>query len=183
MKVPVNVGFEHCNRTSLRRREAGWRATGGEWPVRRIMTNSIRPNAVASQLGNGEAQDARVPRGMWMAGRPCHAVSPGEKPNQTPGTAAGWLETEWLEGSTQEARRPDGDQTRHFGRNWHQGIGQTATGPAGGPRRDRAESARKHKQTGATPETTRPAGVRASIVATKPGNSGGAKGRREMDEE
>src|SRR5260370_40337759 len=46
------------------------------------MTNSIRPVVVASQLDNGEAQDAKVPRGMWMVERPSHAVGSGEKPNQ-----------------------------------------------------------------------------------------------------
>jgi hypothetical protein len=44
-----------CSQTSLRRREAGWGATGGERTVRRI-TNSIRPDGVASLLANGEAQ-------------------------------------------------------------------------------------------------------------------------------
>ena len=53
------------------------------------MTNSIRPVVVASLLGSGEAQDAVVPDGMWTVERPYRAVSLGEKPDQTPGTAAG----------------------------------------------------------------------------------------------
>jgi len=61
--------------------------------------------------------------------------------------------------------------------------GHIQTGLAGGPQRDQPESARKHEQTVATPELIHPTGVRASIVAMKPGNSGGAKGRREVDEE
>ena len=47
MRVLVEECLVSRSRRSLRRREAGWRATGGERPVRR-MTNSIRPVAVAS---------------------------------------------------------------------------------------------------------------------------------------
>jgi hypothetical protein len=147
------------------------------------MTNSIRPVVVASLLVNGEAQDARVPRGMWTVRRPCHAVSPGEKPNQTPGTATGgWRRNDW---KVQQIKQGDltGTRTRHSGTRWHSGDGHNQTGLAGGPRRDQPESARKHEQTGANPEPTRPAGVRASIVAMKPGNAGGAKGRRKVDDD
>jgi hypothetical protein len=44
----------------LRRRETGWGAAGSELPVRKHMLNPIRPDALASQLGLGEAQD-RMP--------------------------------------------------------------------------------------------------------------------------
>ena len=43
------------SRKSLRRREAGWRATGGEHAVCR-MANTIRPGTATSLLGNGEVQ-------------------------------------------------------------------------------------------------------------------------------
>ena len=113
-----------------------------------------------------------------MVARPCHAVSLGEKPNQTPGTAAsGWRRNDR---KVQHSKQGDltGIRTRHSGTKWQTGDGHNQTDLAGGPRRDPPESARKHEQTGANPEPTRPAGVRASVVARKPRNGGGAKGRR-----
>ena len=120
-----------CNRLQLRRREAGWGASGGEEVVRRI-TNSIRPHRLASLRAKGEArtcsdeQEAHDAEGL------------GAK--ATKGTVR-WLETEGFEGQT------------------------TVSG-----------------ETCAVPASSRPAaGVRALVVAMKPGNAGGAKGCRKRE--
>ena len=53
--VKVHVGESQSPVVrKLRRREAGWRATGDELAVRR-MTNSIRREVAASLLGEDEA--------------------------------------------------------------------------------------------------------------------------------
>jgi len=105
------------------------------------------------------------------------AVSLGEKPSHRPEDDNGWLETERREGSMREARRPVGVRTSNLGRKWQQGVAtpQQARPPV--PRRDQG----RNEQTDAIPGQLDPPGVRASIVAKKPGNSEGAKGRRKMD--
>jgi hypothetical protein len=77
-----------CNRLQLRRREAGWGAAGGEEAVRRI-TNSIRPDRLASLRASGEARTCTKSRELitlkgWVQKRWWEAVR--------------WLETEGFEG-------------------------------------------------------------------------------------
>ena len=57
------------SRRKLRRREAGWEATGGEHAVRRIATNTIRPYVATSLRIQGEVQTRREDRGACHAGR------------------------------------------------------------------------------------------------------------------
>ena len=55
VEVPTRPESRACSGRELRRCEAAWRATGCERAVRR-MTNSIRPDAVASLRMKGEAR-------------------------------------------------------------------------------------------------------------------------------
>ena len=59
--------FPACNRLQLRRREAGWRAAGGERPVRR-MTNSIRP-CVLGEPATEWRSLAPLPTRRWESRR------------------------------------------------------------------------------------------------------------------
>ena len=69
-----------------------------------------------------------------------------------------WLETECSEGQTREAGRPGWQEGRcSYAYSWRRCAG------------------RGRRRAGHS-------GVRASIVALKPGNAGGAKGRRKVDE-
>ena len=81
---------EPRSRRQLRRREAGWRAAGGELAVRR-MTNSIRRGVTTSLLIHGEVRNSSGT--LKLA---CKAM---------PGYTA-WLEAERWEGVARQAGRP-----------------------------------------------------------------------------
>ena len=55
VKVPFREMPAPGSQRQLRHREVGWEAARGEHAVRR-MTNTIRPYAATSLLGNGEVQ-------------------------------------------------------------------------------------------------------------------------------
>ncbi len=110
-----------------------------------------------------------------VGNRPVHAVKPERvKPKRSARGGQGWLETEGSECSQQDAGRPV--RNRHSARvNGDSGRSSTI-GPVRVPR---WVSGSEH--TNAHPTNRRRTGVRASIVAVKPGNSGGAKGRRKVE--
>jgi hypothetical protein len=99
VQVPASVGLNIVTERNCVVARRGGEQREGERPVRRIMTNSIRPVVVASLLGNGEAQMTLQSRGMGAVGE----TDPrGKFRSQTkPGFGNGnrWLETEWPEGS------------------------------------------------------------------------------------
>ena len=90
-----------------------------------------------------------------MVERPCHAVSLGEKPNQTPGTTGGG----WRRNDRKVRHVKQGDLNGQDGVH----VPDSPWEPTG--------------------KKSRRSGVRASIVVMKPGNSGGAKGRRKVDDD
>jgi hypothetical protein len=136
---------------------------GGEQP-------EVNDQSVGNELDSacccGEpARKWRSPRTLRPtgtgAGRPKgrpRAVSPGEKTRPRSRGSKGWLETEWSEVPARETGRP----ARHPGR--------------------RSCAVMPHAAATRVRRTCR-TGVRASIVARKPGNAGGAKGRREVNGE
>jgi hypothetical protein len=73
--------------------------------------------------------------------------------------AVGWLEAEWSEGQAHEAERPA--RTRRRSSSEPAAVNTVAS---------RSVDAKNRR-----------VGVRGAIVASKPGNAGGAKGPREMD--
>ena len=89
---------------------------------------------------------------------------------------------EWSEVSTQEARRPEGESRRDtLGEIGNLGFQAKHKHPADDPQRGRRSPRGNTNETAASPEITRPPGVRVFIVAKKPINVGGAKGHRERD--
>ncbi len=148
----------------LRRHEAGWRATGGELSVRRRQTRFGLFGVAASLLANGEAQ--------LTSEEPCYVgaespkvfatVSLGEKsnPHLQRATVGGWRQND---GKIQGVKQ--GDLSGHRRRSTSEAVVEQST-------IHRPEDAK-----------SRLTGVRGTIVATKPGNSGGAKGSRKMDDE
>src|SRR3990167_8437083 len=101
------------------------------------------------------------------------------KPQTTHRDGKGWLETEWTEGAAKNTGRPV-----------HAKVSRPEA--TGGGRRTTPELARPGRSVGRpgryeaadAPSGHGPwTGVRASIVALKPGNAGGAKGRRKVEVE
>ena len=86
------------------------------------------------------------------------------------------METEWTEGATKDTGRPDHVKVSRLEGN----SGRRRTTPQlARPRRSVGCSGR-YERADATSRHGPWPGVRASIVATKPVNAGGAKGRRKV---
>src|SRR5580658_5678002 len=89
----------------------------------------------------------------------------------------GWLEAEWTEGAAKDTGIPGHDKLSRLEDRC--GCGRT-TPKSSRPRRSIGRHGR-HENADATSRHGPWSGVRASIVALKPGNAGGAKGRRKMN--
>jgi hypothetical protein len=139
--------------------------------------NSIRPVAVASLRVKGEAQDARSARTRRIVTGVSVGKSADRKRQIAQRNGKGWLETEWTEGAIQDTGIPVHDKLcrlETFG-----GCGRTTCQPSG--LRCRVGHCQRYEAADATSRYGPWTEVRASIVAWKPGNAGGAKGRREMN--
>jgi hypothetical protein len=81
-----------------------------------------------------------------------------------------------MEGATKDTGRPGRDKLSRL--ETENGRGRTIPQPSR-PRRS-VERHGRYETVGASSRNGLRPGVRASIVATKPGNAGGAKGRRKV---
>ena len=157
---------------------------GGEQPQVNVSSvaqaNSIRPAVLASLRVKGEAQRTLLSQaGMSLSARAGRdAVSPvGNTPDrQSPGgqqVVGGGRDGRFV--AVNKGDLPDSARGLRGTNGTRSGHTQP-TRPA-----VRVGAARRYEQADATPVRPVPAGVRAPIVAWKPGNAGGAKGCREVE--
>jgi hypothetical protein len=139
---------------------------GGEQPEvnpqSAASANSIRPVALTSLRVNGEVRmvSARF----------------GTPPDIPTGRATGGWRRNGAKIRCREGGRPGGLRTRP-GAYGGVGAGHCRTVPACGRRR----ADRRYEASDASPGNLVPSGVRAPVVASKPGNSGRARGRRKVE--